>query len=45
MDKYSNINDKIIQNDSHFANRRNSYEKAAQRIEEHFSIGKRLIAG
>ncbi|MDR1539605.1 MAG: hypothetical protein LBU32_16715 [Clostridiales bacterium] len=28
MYKYSNINDKIIQNDSHFANRRNSYKKS-----------------
>ncbi|MDR1542144.1 MAG: PIN domain-containing protein [Clostridiales bacterium] len=36
MDKHSNINDKIIQNDSHFANRRNSYkfiEGAPQKYE------------
>jgi hypothetical protein len=30
MDKYINIIDKIIQNDSHFANSRNSYKKSGR---------------
>jgi hypothetical protein len=38
MDKYSNIIDKIIQNDSHFANHRNSYYTALNKTNFEFAI-------
>jgi hypothetical protein len=38
MDKYSKINDKIIQNDIHFANRRNSYKNFQLKAEIIFSL-------